>query len=57
MKSPPRQIPDDVGRERVEAFIRGDDSETLRRHREARRRKLRKLAGRRAEDRDDRRVQ
>ena len=29
MKSPPRQIPDDVARERVEAFIRGDDSETL----------------------------
>jgi myo-inositol-1-phosphate synthase len=29
MKSPPRQISDDVGRERVEAFIRGDDTETL----------------------------
>ena len=25
MKSPPRQIPDDVARERVEAFIRGED--------------------------------
>jgi myo-inositol-1-phosphate synthase len=29
MKSPPIQIADDVGRERVEAFIRGDDNETL----------------------------
>ncbi len=29
MKSPPIQIHDDVGRERVEAFIRGDDDETL----------------------------
>ncbi len=29
MKSPPRQIHDDVARERVEAFIRGDDNETL----------------------------
>jgi myo-inositol-1-phosphate synthase len=29
MKSPPRQINDDVARERVEAFIRGDDNETL----------------------------
>jgi myo-inositol-1-phosphate synthase len=29
MKSPPRQIPDDVGHQRVEAFIRGDDNETL----------------------------
>jgi myo-inositol-1-phosphate synthase len=29
MKSPPIQIHDDIARERVEAFIRGDDSETL----------------------------
>jgi hypothetical protein len=29
MKSPPIQIHDDVARERVEAFIRGDDDETL----------------------------
>jgi myo-inositol-1-phosphate synthase len=29
MKSPPVQIHDDVARERVEAFIRGDDNETL----------------------------
>ena len=29
MKSPPRQIHDDIARERVEAFIRGEDNETL----------------------------
>jgi myo-inositol-1-phosphate synthase len=29
MKSPPIQIADDISRERVEAFIRGEDSETL----------------------------
>jgi myo-inositol-1-phosphate synthase len=29
MKSPPHQIPDDEARERVEAFIRGDETETL----------------------------
>ena len=29
MKSPPRQLYDDVARERVEAFIRGEDGETL----------------------------
>ncbi len=29
MKSPPRQIHDDVAYERVEAFIRGEDNETL----------------------------
>ena len=29
MKSPPVQIPDDVARVRVEAFIRGEDNETL----------------------------
>ena len=48
MKSPPRQIPDDVGRERVEAFIRGEDSETLVGTEKPPARKLRKLAGRRA---------
>ncbi len=47
MKSPPRQIPDDVGRERVEAFIRGDDSETLVGTEKPTVRRLRKLAGRR----------
>jgi myo-inositol-1-phosphate synthase len=49
MKSPPRQIPDDVGRERVEAFIRGDDSETLVGTEKPAARKLRRLAGRTAE--------
>jgi hypothetical protein len=29
MKSPPRQLHDDVARQRVEAFIRGEDDETL----------------------------
>ena len=29
MKSPPRQIHDDVAHDRVEAFIRGEDNETL----------------------------
>jgi hypothetical protein len=29
MKSPPQQIHDDVARERVEAFIRGEDNVTL----------------------------
>ena len=29
MKSPPMQLHDDVARERVEAFIRGEDNETL----------------------------
>jgi myo-inositol-1-phosphate synthase len=44
MKSPPHQIPDDVGRERVEAFIRGEDSETLVGTEKPAARKLRKLA-------------
>jgi hypothetical protein len=47
MKSPPRQIPDDVAHERVEAFIRGADSETLIGTEKPAARKLRKLAGRR----------
>jgi hypothetical protein len=29
MKSPPRQIHDDIAFNRVEAFIRGEDNETL----------------------------
>ena len=29
MKSPPIQIHDDIARQRVEAFIRGEDNETL----------------------------
>jgi hypothetical protein len=29
MKSPPQQIHDDIAFNRVEAFIRGDDNETL----------------------------
>jgi hypothetical protein len=28
-KSPPIQLPDDEARERVEAFIRGEDNQTL----------------------------
>jgi hypothetical protein len=47
MKSPPRQIPDDIGRERVEAFIRGEDSETLVGTEKPAARKLRKVASRR----------
>ena len=45
MKSPPLQIHDDVARERVEAFIRGDDNETLVGTEEPVRRSLRKLTG------------
>ena len=48
MKSPPRQIPDDVGRERVEAFIRGDDNETLVGTEKAPARTLRTLAASRS---------
>jgi myo-inositol-1-phosphate synthase len=48
MKSPPRQIPDDVARERVEAFIRGDDSETLVGTEKAPTRALRTLAASRS---------
>jgi myo-inositol-1-phosphate synthase len=48
MKSPPRQIPDDVGRERVEAFIRGDDYETLVGTEKPAARQLRRLAGTKA---------
>jgi myo-inositol-1-phosphate synthase len=45
MKSPPIQIHDDVAFNRVEAFIRGDDNETLDGTQAPERRKLRKLAG------------
>jgi myo-inositol-1-phosphate synthase len=45
MKSPPLQIHDDVAHERVEAFIRGDDHETLVGTEKPQRRALRKLAG------------
>jgi myo-inositol-1-phosphate synthase len=44
MKSPPLQIHDDVAFNRVEAFIRGDDNETLDGTQAPERRKLRKLA-------------
>jgi hypothetical protein len=44
MKSPPIQIHDDVAFNRVEAFIRGDDNETLDGTQAPERRKLRKLA-------------
>jgi myo-inositol-1-phosphate synthase len=45
MKSPPLQIHDDVAYNRVEAFIRGDDNETLDGTQAPERRRLRKLAG------------
>ena len=44
MKSPPLQIHDDVAYNRVEAFIRGDDNETLDGSQAPERSKLRKLA-------------
>ncbi|HET8586798.1 MAG TPA: hypothetical protein VFM74_02890, partial [Candidatus Limnocylindria bacterium] len=46
MKSPPIQIHDDVARERVEAFIRGEDNEVLNGTERRPQRKLRKLAAR-----------
>ena len=48
MKSPPIQIHDDVARERVEAFIRGEDNETLDGTEAPVKRTLRKLGGRKA---------
>jgi len=48
MKSPPRQIPDDVARQRVEAFIRGEDNETLVGTEKAPARTLRTLAASRS---------
>ena len=44
MKSPPIQIHDDVAHERVEAFIRGDDNETLVGTEEPAKRSLREVA-------------
>ena len=44
MKSPPRQIHDDVAHTQVEAFIRGDDDETLVGTEAPPRRSMRKLA-------------
>jgi myo-inositol-1-phosphate synthase len=44
MKSPPIQIHDDVAYNRVEAFIRGEDNETLDGSQAPAKRKLRKLA-------------
>ena len=44
MKSPPQQIHDDIARERVEAFIRGEDNETLNGTEEVQARTYRKLA-------------
>jgi myo-inositol-1-phosphate synthase len=46
MKSPPIQIPDDIAHNRVEAFIRGEDNETLNGTEKRQARKLRKLAAR-----------
>jgi myo-inositol-1-phosphate synthase len=45
MKSPPNQIHDDIAFNRVEAFIKGDDTETLVGTETPKPRKLRKLAG------------
>jgi myo-inositol-1-phosphate synthase len=44
MKSPPMQIHDDIAFNRVEAFIRGDDNETLVGTEVAPKRKLRHMA-------------
>jgi myo-inositol-1-phosphate synthase len=45
MKSPPIQIHDDIAFNRVEAFIRGEDNETLVGTEAPTKRKLRRLAG------------
>ena len=55
MKSPPQQIHDDIAFNRVEAFIRGDDNETLVGTEKPEKRKLRKLAGARPRSRPPRR--
>jgi myo-inositol-1-phosphate synthase len=44
MKSPPHQIHDDIARQRVEAFIKGEDNETLKGTEEAESRIYRKMA-------------
>jgi hypothetical protein len=46
MKSPPQQIHDDIAFNRVEAFIKGEDNETLVGTETIAKRKLRKLASR-----------
>jgi hypothetical protein len=48
MKSPPMQIHDDIAYNRVEAFIRGEDDETLVGTEAPPKRTLRKLAGTKA---------
>ena len=48
MKSPPLQIHDDVAHERVEAFIRGDDNETLVGTEKPAKREMRTVSKRRA---------
>ena len=49
MKSPPHQIHDDIAFNRVEAFIRGEDDETLVGTEAPVKRKLRKMAGTKAQ--------
>jgi myo-inositol-1-phosphate synthase len=44
MKSPPIQIHDDIAHQRVEAFIRGEDNETLNGTEKPKARKVKKLA-------------
>jgi len=44
MKSPPQQIHDDIAHQRVEAFIKGEDNETLKGTEEVKPRTYRKLA-------------
>jgi myo-inositol-1-phosphate synthase len=48
MKSPPHQIHDDIAFNRVEAFIRGEDNETLVGTEAPQKKVLRKLAGSKA---------
>jgi hypothetical protein len=48
MKSPPQQIHDDIAFNRVEAFIRGDDNETLVGTETPAKRALKRMAGTKA---------
>jgi hypothetical protein len=48
MKSPPQQIHDDISYNRVEAFILGDDNETLVGTEAPAKRTLKRMAGTRA---------
>ncbi len=48
MKSPPMQIHDDIAFNRVEAFIRGEDNETLVGTEAPAKRPLKRMAGSRA---------